>query len=218
MASSTTPPPPSLQALSLASPAPSPPPSPPPRPPPAAETIRYERYAGEQDIPKIMDLVDTELSEPYNYYTYRYFLNDWPNLCFMAYAGDLAVGTIVCKQEVHRDKLNRGYLAMLSTREAYRGKGVATHLVRLAITEMVSYSCEEVVLETEADNASALRFYRKLGFIKEKRLYRFYLNAKDAYRLKLPLGTGDEVRRSRAKAEMEKALQEGMAPAVASKA
>jgi hypothetical protein len=24
-----------------------------------------------------MDLVDTELSEPYNYYTYRYFLNDW---------------------------------------------------------------------------------------------------------------------------------------------
>ena len=30
-----------------------------------------------QDIPKIMDLVDTELSEPYNYYTYRYFLNDW---------------------------------------------------------------------------------------------------------------------------------------------
>lgn len=41
-----------------------------------------------------------------------------------AYAGDLAVGTIVCKQEIHRDKLNRGYLAMLSTREAYRGKGV----------------------------------------------------------------------------------------------
>ena len=39
-----------------------------------------------------------------------------------AYAGDLAVGTIVCKQEVHRGKLDRGYLAMLSTREAYRGQ------------------------------------------------------------------------------------------------
>lgn len=34
-------------------------------------------FAIEQDIPKIMDLVDTELSEPYNHYTYRYFLNDW---------------------------------------------------------------------------------------------------------------------------------------------
>lgn len=141
------------------------------------------------------------------------------------------MGTIVCKQEVHREKLNRGYLAMLSTREAYRGKGVgesahagpcrlrsltlsppnslATHLVRLAISEMLAHGCEEVVLETEADNVSALRFYRNLGFIKEKRLYRFYLNAKDAYRLKLPLGTGDEVRKDRARVEVEKALLEG---------
>lgn len=46
MDSSSATPPPSLQTLSLASPAPSPP-SPPPRPPPA-DTIRYERYAGEQ--------------------------------------------------------------------------------------------------------------------------------------------------------------------------
>ncbi len=43
----------------------------------AARPIRYARYAGEDDIPKIMGLVDTELSEPYNWYTYRYFLQDW---------------------------------------------------------------------------------------------------------------------------------------------
>lgn len=30
----------------------------------------------------------------------------------------------MCKQEVHRDKLNRGYLAMLSTKNEYRGMGV----------------------------------------------------------------------------------------------
>lgn len=52
---------------------------------------------------------------------------------------------------------------------------------------MVARGCEEVVLETEADNAAALAFYGKLGFVREKRLYRFYLNAKDAYRLSLPL-------------------------------
>jgi peptide alpha-N-acetyltransferase len=124
--------------------------------PPAAPTrgpIRYARYAGESDIPKIMSLVDTELSEPYNWYTYRYFLQDWyallppfsalppartapgmltfsgtgcrrPHLCFMAYDGEVPIGTIVCKQEQHRDKLERGYLAMLSTKEEYRGRGV----------------------------------------------------------------------------------------------
>lgn len=39
--------------------------------------IRYTRYQGESEVPAIMDLVDSELSEPYNFYTYRYFLNDW---------------------------------------------------------------------------------------------------------------------------------------------
>lgn len=46
---------------------------------------------------------------------------------------------------------------------------------------------DEIVLETEADNAAALAFYAKMGFAREKRLHRFYLNGKDAYRLRLDL-------------------------------
>ncbi|KAJ3992160.1 hypothetical protein F5050DRAFT_1790232 [Lentinula boryana] len=44
---------------------------------------------------------------------------------------------------------------------------------------------EEITLETEHDNAPALSLYESLGFIREKRLYRFYLNGKDAFRLVL---------------------------------
>jgi hypothetical protein len=44
------------------------------------------------------------------------------------------------------------------------------------------------VLETEFDNAPALGLYTSLGFVPEKRLHRFYLNGKDAFRLVLPLG------------------------------
>lgn len=32
------------------------------------------------------------------------------------------------------------------------------------------------MLETEADNAASLALYESFGFIREKRLYRFYLN------------------------------------------
>lgn len=46
---------------------------------------------------------------------------------------------------------------------------------------------KQVVLETEYDNSAALGLYESLGFIREKRLYRFYLNGKDAFRLVLVL-------------------------------
>lgn len=54
--------------------------------------------------------------------------------------------------------------------------------------DLYSYSrVHEVVLETEFDNFAALSLYESLGFMREKRLYRFYLNGKDAYRLVLTI-------------------------------
>lgn len=40
-------------------------------------TIVYRPYVGESDLPAIMALVQSELSEPYVIYTYRYFLQQW---------------------------------------------------------------------------------------------------------------------------------------------
>ena len=60
--------------------------------------IRFEDYHDEDtQIQVIMDLVDNELSEPYNIFTYRYFVNNWPNLTFLAWHGDKCVGVIICK-------------------------------------------------------------------------------------------------------------------------
>ena len=42
-----------------------------------ASAIFYRQYAGEEDLPHIMALVQSELSEPYVIYTYRYFLHQW---------------------------------------------------------------------------------------------------------------------------------------------
>jgi peptide alpha-N-acetyltransferase len=41
------------------------------------EEITYRAYQGEEDLDVIVELVDDELSEPYNLYTYRYFLDEW---------------------------------------------------------------------------------------------------------------------------------------------
>jgi len=47
-----------------------------------------KQYEGEQDLPTVMHLVDNELSEPYSIFTYRYFLHNWPKLCFLAFQAD----------------------------------------------------------------------------------------------------------------------------------
>ncbi|EKM76244.1 hypothetical protein AGABI1DRAFT_45308 [Agaricus bisporus var. burnettii JB137-S8] len=156
----------------------------------AAPQIYYRQYSGEADLPRIMALVQSELSEPYVIYTFRYFLHQWS-----AYAGDPAnsdpIGVIVCKQSLHRNRSNRGYIAMLSVDKNWRKRGIASTLVRNSIDAMKEDGVEEIILETEFDNYAALSLYESLGFIREKRLYRFYLNGKDAFRLVLAVSPSD---------------------------
>ena len=53
----------------------------------------------------------------------RYFLHNWPKLCWFAFHGETCFGVVVCKLDMHRD-LIRGYLAMLVVLKEYRGLGV----------------------------------------------------------------------------------------------
>ncbi|XP_073286007.1 N-alpha-acetyltransferase MAK3-like [Primulina huaijiensis] len=146
--------------------------------------IEYVSYSGEHHLPLIMDLVDQELSEPYSIFTYRYFVYLWPQLSFLACHKGKCVGTVVCKMGDHRHTF-RGYIAMLVVIKPYRGKGIATELVTRSIKVMMESCCEEVTLEAEVTNKGALALYGRLGFIRAKRLFRYYLNGVDAFRLKL---------------------------------
>jgi peptide alpha-N-acetyltransferase len=76
---------------------------------------------------------------------------------------------------------------MLATASPYRGHGVATTLVKMAIDAMGSRKADEVVLETEETNKPAMRLYERLGFLRSKKLHRYYLNGSSAYRLVLLL-------------------------------
>ncbi|XP_057982556.1 N-alpha-acetyltransferase MAK3 [Malania oleifera] len=149
-----------------------------------ASEIEYVSYGGEHHLPLIMRLVDQELSEPYSIFTYRYFVYLWPHLSFLAFHKGQCVGTVVCKMGEHRSTF-RGYIAMLVVVKAYRGRGIATELVTRSIKVMMESGCEEVTLEAEVTNKGALALYGRLGFIRAKRLFRYYLNGVDAFRLKL---------------------------------
>ena len=169
-----------------------------------------------------MSLVQIDFSEPYNIYTYRYFIHNWPQLCFLARekGTEVIVGAIVCKLDQHKKIIRRGYIAMLAVDQRLRKRGIGKELVRwpekknrkknifihhwgLTLTEhtkkifflyppgrraieaMDEQGCDEVVLETEITNLPALRLYERLGFVRDERLFQYYLNGVDAFRLKL---------------------------------
>ena len=158
---------------------------PPPPPPPAETNISFIQYRDETQMPLIMRLIQKDLSEPYSIYTYRYFIHNWPNLCFLAMADGDCVGAIVCKLDMHKKVTKRGYIAMLAVDSNYRKRRIGSTLVKKAIEAMVDDEADEVVLETEITNKPALKLYENLGFVRDKRLFRYYLNGVDASRLKL---------------------------------
>nr|CAG4649378.1 EOG090X07BN [Scapholeberis mucronata]SVE93656.1 EOG090X07BN [Scapholeberis mucronata] len=149
------------------------------------EKVTYVQYQSELQMPDIMRLIQKDLSEPYSIYTYRYFIHNWPMLCFLAMYGEKCVGAIVCKLDIHKKVVRRGYIAMLAVDEKYRQEKIGSNLVMKAIAAMVADGADEVVLETEITNEPALRLYENLGFVRDKRLFRYYLNGVDALRLKL---------------------------------
>jgi len=174
--------------------------------------IQYDHSLESEYLPAIRALISKDLSEPYSIYVYRYFLYQWGHLCYMVSPyvircelGSLRkltqrqalnpsdsslIGVIICKLEPHASHSPptlRGYIAMLAVSAPYRGHGVATSLVKAAIDAMTQRNADEIVLETEETNVSAMRLYERLGFLRSKKLHRYYLNGNSAFRLVLLL-------------------------------
>lgn len=80
---------------------------------------------------------------------------------------------------------------MLAVSSTFRGQGIATALVKKAIDAMADRHADEIVLETEETNIPAMRLYERLGFLRSKKLHRYYLNGNSAYRLVLLLKSTD---------------------------
>ncbi|KAF2268509.1 acyl-CoA N-acyltransferase [Lojkania enalia] len=164
-----------------------------------AEELQYVQYQADKEetyLPAIRQLISRDLSEPYSIYVYRYFLYQWGDLCYMALdSSNALIGVVVCKLEPHRSGTFRGYIAMLAVQEPHRGKGIATKLVCMAIDAMAARDADEIVLETEVTNTASLKLYERLGFLRSKRLHRYYLNGNTAFRLVLHLKPGTALKR-----------------------
>lgn len=148
--------------------------------------IRYERYIDESQLQLMNQLIQQDLSEPYSIYTYRYFLHTYPNLSILAMYNSQCIGCIIGSINTDNDNNVRGYIGMLTVNKLYRKQNIGITLVKLCIQQMIEhYSVQYIMLEAESENHKAMKLYEKLGFIRDRILYKYYLNGSDAYRLKL---------------------------------
>jgi hypothetical protein len=56
------------------------------KPSPGEKILRYAQYELDKEhiyLDPIRQLISKDLSEPYSIYVYRYFLNQWGDLCYM---------------------------------------------------------------------------------------------------------------------------------------
>ncbi len=149
----------------------------------------YRKYPGEQLISEVIELMEKNLSEPYPIYTYRYFLDKWPDLCVMCFdesqEKEIFIGGIVGGVEITSKNKTKGYIAMIAIKDEYRGKKIAQNIVKIFIDKIkTTYNLDEIYLETEVDNFPALKLYESLGFVRVRMNHNYYLNGKSAYRLK----------------------------------
>eukprot|EP01065_Artemidia_motanka_P029043 TRINITY_DN3496_c0_g1_i1.p2 TRINITY_DN3496_c0_g1~~TRINITY_DN3496_c0_g1_i1.p2 ORF type:complete len:262 (+),score=70.83 TRINITY_DN3496_c0_g1_i1:64-849(+) len=166
--------------------------------------VTFTQFRTESDLHQIIAMMRRELSEPYPIFTYRFFINKYPDLCWLCLLKDKEdpefeeiIGAIASKA-AYKSRTNfriRGYIAMLAVNQEYRGNGLGSRLVELVIETMRLKGCTEVVLEALLKNKAALALYEGLGFTREKRLDKYYLDGTDAFRLKLWLGPPDPVLR-----------------------
>lgn len=94
------------------------------------------------------------------------FMDD-PEFCFVAEEEEtgtilgFALGTIIRKR---RSPWSYGYLIWLGSDHRIQGQGVATKLFNAFRNAMEEEGVRILIVDTEAQNHSALRFFRKQGF------------------------------------------------------
>ncbi|MGH9645629.1 MAG: GNAT family N-acetyltransferase [Bryobacteraceae bacterium] len=73
-----------------------------------------------------------------------------------------------------------GHIITIDTVEKFRRHGLGSLLMRDAEDRLQSLECHGVVLEAAVDNAAAIAFYKRLGYVVLKTIPRYYQGRLDA--------------------------------------
>lgn len=139
-------------------------------------TIRHVQV---NDIFPVITLAFNTLPERYNPAIFNQIYESFSEGFFVALINQTVIGFLIGI----KIKTNIVRILMLSIKKKYRKQGIGSMLISQFLSEMKNLSVNQVELEVRTTNRIALEFYKKHGFIKQEKLYRFYQNGENAYRM-----------------------------------
>jgi [ribosomal protein S18]-alanine N-acetyltransferase len=109
----------------------------------------------------------------------EYFLNHPRCFCWIAEA-DRKLAGFVITERARRSGLMAGHIVTLDVDPSARRGGLGTLLMQAAEKQMKQEGAGVMSLEVAENNATALEFYRGLGFVSKGRIAKYYGGRVDA--------------------------------------
>lgn len=130
-------------------------------------------------IPSVMELARSTLTEIYSPSTFIAIQEQCPEGCLVALESEEIMGFIMGMET----RPGKGKILMLAVRPEARRRGIGSMLLKSLLRQFTVRGIFSITLETRANNADALAFYRAHGFEIKKVLPRFYTDDTDAYEM-----------------------------------
>ena len=74
-----------------------------------------------------------------------------------------------------------GHIIALAVDKKFRGRHIATRLLMMAMTIFKNCDIHRITLEVKSHNDIAVAFYKKLGFVIDRKVPNYYEDGSDAY-------------------------------------
>lgn len=146
-----------------------------------SEPIGYRRSSLE-DVPQIEEMEEENFpEEAFGRRQIRYLLQSPNALALTAYSNSKVLGYII---GLGRRGSSFVRIYTFCVRKDYRLVGIGTSLFQRLEMECKKMGICHLILEVGENNLSAIRFYRKNGFVEFSRIPAYYRNGTTAIRMK----------------------------------
>ncbi len=152
------------------------------------------RQCEREDIPTVIDINAETLPEHYSDYFYYEILTEFPETFLVAELEGKVIGYAMCRIEYGFSHLRRlglarkGHVVSIAVKDAHRGRGVGSLLMRTCQEAMLKKTATESYLEVRVSNGEAIALYQRLGYRVSGRLEAYYKDGEAALLMATLLG------------------------------